>query len=159
MYHSAGHGCFPHASWLIGLGLLHLLSVTSNSTPWESSTQNTSRDLTPCSPSLQLFVHSVQTPISHLEKQSRQMSHAVTKSCTKLRRPCVFFPCSPPPSCWLIHLSRFIAELKIHHLYSLSRLLRYLQRFTQLKSEVNTSVLIGSFLVGILPYGQFPWKW
>ena len=24
--------------------------------------------------------------------------------------------------------------------------------------EVNLSVLIGSFLVGILPYGPFPWK-
>ena len=24
--------------------------------------------------------------------------------------------------------------------------------------EVNPSVLIGSFLVGILPYGPFPWK-
>ena len=24
---------------------------------------------------------------------------------------------------------------------------------------VNPSVLIGSFLVGILPYGPFPWKW
>ena len=156
MYHSAGHGCFPHASWLIGLGSLHLLSATSNSTPWESSTQNTSRDLTPCSPSLQLFVHSVQTPISHLKNSQ---DNVATKSCTKPRRPRVFFFLSLPPSCWLIHLSRFIAELKIHHLYSLSRLLRYLQRFTQLKSEVNMSVLIGSFLVGILPYGKFPWKW
>ena len=26
------------------------------------------------------------------------------------------------------------------------------------KVEVNPSVLIGSFLVGILPYGPFPWK-
>ena len=24
---------------------------------------------------------------------------------------------------------------------------------------VNPGVLIGSFLVGILPYGPFPWKW
>ena len=24
---------------------------------------------------------------------------------------------------------------------------------------VNPGVLIGSFLVGILPYGLFPWKW
>ena len=91
------------------------------------------------------------------EKQSRQCRNKELYETPPT--PCVFFFLSLPPSCWLIHLSRFIAELNIHHLYSLSRLLRYLQRFTQLKSEVNMSVLIGSFLVGILPYGQFPWKW
>ena len=90
VYHSAGHGCFPHASWLAGLGSLHSLSFTSNSAPRESSTQNTSRDLTPCSPSLQLFVHSVHSPISHLETQSRHMSLVLTKNYMKTHRPCVF---------------------------------------------------------------------
>lgn len=95
VYHSAGHGCFPHASWLVGLGSLHLLSLTSNSTPCESSTQNTSRDLTPYSPSLQLFVQSVHSPISHLEGHSGHMSPVVRTNCpnpsAKTPRPCGFF--------------------------------------------------------------------
>ena len=66
VYHSAGHGWFPQASSLAGLGFLHLLSSTSNSTPCESITQKTSRVFIPCSPSLQLFVQSVHIPISHL---------------------------------------------------------------------------------------------
>jgi len=36
--------------------------------------------------------------------------------------------------------------------------LRVLEYFRLLYGKVNPSVLIGSFLVGISPYGPFPWK-
>ena len=36
--------------------------------------------------------------------------------------------------------------------------LRVLEYFSLLYGKVNPSVLIGSFLVGISPYGPFPWK-
>ena len=66
VYHSAGHGCLPHRSWVVGLGFLQWLSLISTSVPSESSTQNTWRDLAPCVPSLQLFEHSVHGPMLHL---------------------------------------------------------------------------------------------